>query len=442
MPTRAFPLRLAVGLGQLERERALLPALCDGGDFALAARCLAADELLEQVRPGAVDAALVADDLLRWSEDTLRALLQTRVPLVLLADAAPALPVGCVVLPRAAAAPDVRAALLAVAGKPAPPTSPAIPADAPPAQTANPAADPPAECSIIAMWSGPGERWRSRLAVELAAGLGAVADTFLVDADLTGPSVHALLDADPTRNLVTLLHADPDTPRAWERALDAEAQPLHPRSPRARVLCGLPTPELRGGVGAAAVERLVDALAARCRYLVLDVGAELYGDVGAAHRAALRRAERVLLVAAPDLAGLWQARTALRLWRDQLRLDDARLALVLAGWDARWQHGRAEVEWALRLPTAAVIPHDRRALQRALAEQRPLVLDDRSRAARALLDLAGRLHGGALALPPEPVAPPARRRRSWRVPRPRLPRLPRRRAQKGAVDGEPVATAH
>jgi len=264
---------------------------------------------------------------------------------------------------------------------------------------------------IIAVWSGPGERWRTRLAVELATGLGAVDETILVDADLAGPSVHVLLDTDPTRNLITLLHADPRSARDWDRAIAAEAQALHPRSGHGAVLCGLAKPEGRGAVSPASMEQLIDALAGRYRYVVLDVGADTFGDAGAAHRTALRLANRVLLAASPDLLGLWQARTALRCWRDQLHLGDERLALVLAGHDLRHHHTWTEIGWTLGVPVAAVIPHDHQALQRALADQRPLVLDARRPVAHALLDLASRLRGGEIILPPEPLEHPTRNQR-------------------------------
>ena len=34
----------------------------------------------------------------------------------------------------------------------------------------------------------------------------------LVDSDLSGPSIAAHIDADPTRNIYMLAHAEPETP--------------------------------------------------------------------------------------------------------------------------------------------------------------------------------------------------------------------------------------
>jgi hypothetical protein len=86
------------------------------------------------------------------------------------------------------------------------------------------------------------------------------------------------------------------------------------------------------------------------------------------------------------------------------------MALVLNRHDGRFHHGRAEVEWALELTAAAIIPHDQAGVQSALAARRPVVCAARSRAGRAVLDLAERICRGSIALPAEP---PARRASAW-----------------------------
>lgn len=199
-----------------------------------------------------------------------------------------------------------------------------------------------------------------------------------------------------------LAHADPRTPRDWDRALADETQPLDPRSPHGVVLCGVPKPEMRTGVSASFFERLLDELETRYRFVVLDLGADLLGTDADLHRLAVVRSRHVLVVAAADLVGLWHARAALGALTGALRIDPARLALVINRHDRRYHQRRGEIEWALGQPIVAVIPHDHGAVQRALQRQRPVVLDRRSQAGRALLDLAERVHGERLALPPEP----------------------------------------
>jgi len=420
--------------------------LMEQGDFALVDRCLAADQLLECARGGRVEAILIASDLHRLSSTTLAELTRTRVPLVVLA----AYPTDeqlqetrWPVLPIEADPEEVRAALWAALrgehpGLPTAIVEPEVEIDALP----RPNPDRDLSMSVIAVASGHGSPGRTTVALGLAAALGAVAPTVLVDADLSGPSLAACLDADPTRNLYMLAHAEPVTPRDWERAIGQETQPLGPRSPHGVVLCGVPKPEMRTGVSSRFFERLVTELRRGYRYIVLDIGAELLETEAAVHRTALGLGQQVLLVASADLVGLWHARTVLGIFTGTLQLDPHQVSLIINRHDRRYHHGRAEIEWALGLPTAAVIPYDHGASQRALAAQRPMVLEERSRAARSLLNLAERVHGGSIVLPPEP----SRGERAWWlrwIPAFRLKRSwtddAGKHEEKGAPDGQYAA---
>ncbi|MCC6177417.1 MAG: hypothetical protein IT305_19125, partial [Chloroflexi bacterium] len=219
--------------------------------------------------------------------------------------------------------------------------------------------------------------------------------------DLSGPSVAAHLDADPTRNLYMLAHAEPETAVEWSHAIEQEIQPFGGQCEYGDVLCGAPKLELRVGVTTRFVERLIHELRRRYRYVILDVGGELMGREPAPHRTALQAADHVLLVASADMVGLWHARTGLGILQGQLGIDRERIALIVNRHDRRFHHGQSEIEWALGLPTSAVIPNDQVAVQRSLSMQRPLVLSGRGAAARSLLDLAERVHGGAIRLPPQ-----------------------------------------
>lgn len=400
------PLRLAVGLGDPDLERRLLPVLSDAGAVAVVERCLAADQLLACVHRGGVDAVLAAHDLHRLGAAALAELRQTRVPLVLLAPAVDDerwRSLAAVVLPTGADAATVRRGLeAAVRGDVRPAATTPTPAERRNGPAAKPRAPGQEALAVLAVASGHGSPGRTTVAVSLAASLGSVASTVLVDLDTSGPGVAACLDADPTRNLYLIAHRAPTTAGEWDQAIARETQSLGSRSRHAVVLCGVPSVEMRTALARPFLERLIGELRQRYRYVVLDVGAELLGADVALHRAALALADQVLLVATPDLAALHQARVALGLFQAQLGVPPERVALVLNRHDRRFHWGRDEVGWHLRAPVAAVVPHDYRAAQRALAAQRPLVYERRSRAGRALVQLAGRIHGGAVALPPEP----------------------------------------
>jgi pilus assembly protein CpaE len=334
----------------------------------------------------------------------------------------------------------VRQALLAAVRGERPQVAPPLEEPGTPLVEPATAIDVPAETlSLIALASGHGSPGRTTLAVSLAAALGAIAPTVLVDADLSGPSIAAYLDADPTRNLYMLAHAEPESPREWERAIAQETQPLGARSPQGVVLCGVPKPEMRTGIAPRFFERLVGELRQRYRYVILDTGADLLGPEAAVHRTALGLGQQVLLVAAGDVVGLWHGRTALGLLRSHLQVGPDRVALVINRHDRRHHHGRMDIEWALGVPTAAVIPYDHGAAERAITAQRPLVLDGRSRASRAVLDLAERVHGGNIVLPPEPTTDGRARWRRWLTAM--RPPWARRNgaahhAEKGAPDGD------
>lgn len=413
--TSRKPIRLALGLGDQELEQRLRPALDADAELAIAVHCLAADQIVQAVEASAVDAVVVAAGLHRLSESVLTQLAALRVPLVLLAadeDAAERAGRGTVV-PRDVDPATLRQAIVAAARgeRWAPRVRSARESHAPLAS----AAARPNELSVLVVAGGAGSPGRTTVAINLATALGAVAPTVLVDLDCTSPSVAAYLNRDPSRNIVTLAHAVRESPRAWAQALAQELQPLHARSAAGVLLCGLPKRELRSSLTPAVVEQLLDELADRTRYVIVDVGAELLGvDAPAAiHRAAVLRAQHILLVTGSDLISLWHARTMLGQLERQLGLGRERMSLIVNRHDRRFHHAVDEIEWHLGAAAALVIPQEYAALQKAIAEQNPVVVDPTSRAARAILELAERIHHGRVRLAPaEPGTAPRPRWRS------------------------------
>ncbi len=410
------PLRLALGLGDQELEQRLRPALDTDDELAVAVHCLAADQVVQALESDAVEAIVVAWGLHRLSEAVVAQLESARLPVVLLAP--PRLPQldhlrRITLLPLDVDPETLRGAIkMAAHGQrwraQGPRSQPDTPFPAPPRT-------PTGALQVLAVAGGSGSPGRTTLAINLATALGAVAPTVLVDLDCASPCVAAYLNRDPSRNVCTLAHAVREDPHRWSHALDQELQPLHARSPAAVVLCGLPKRELRPTITPAIMERLVDELARRYRYVILDVGAELLGMDAPAilHRAALGVAHHVLLVTSCDLVSLWHARIALQQYERVLALDPERVSLIANRHDPHYHHSVAEIEWHLGAAAATVIPNDYRAFQRAMAEQYPAVLDPNSRAARAILQLAERMHRGRVRLPAAEAQPAARA--DWRA---------------------------
>lgn len=426
-PSSVPAIRLAVGLGDPEHERDLIPTLVESGELVVVQRCLSADQVLECVRREQIDAVVVAEGLHRLTGGLLADLARSRMPLVLLATNPdePRWRGGTGLILSLGDDPSAvhQAILAAIRGERLVAPSPAGPSVEAPGSGDPAAPSPP--LAVVAVASGPGSPGRTTVALNLAAALGIVAPTVLVDADLSGPSVAAHIDADPTRNLYMLAHAEPETDAEWSHAIQQEIQSLGGQSAHGAVLCGVPKLELRVGITVRFLERLIQELRPRYRYVILDIGAELLSREAAPHRAALQTADVILLVGSADMVGLWHARTGLALLQSSLGIDADRVALVVNRHSGRLHHSRTEIEWALGLAIAATIPNDHEAVQNSLATQRPLILAGRGSAARSLVDLAERMHGGEVRLPPERVRGGRLDflRRAWPMNLTRQPRL-------------------
>jgi Flp pilus assembly CpaE family ATPase len=205
-----------------------------------------------------------------------------------------------------------------------------------------------------------------------------------------------------------------EDPTVWARLLESEVQPLDASLPRAVVLAGAPSGALAANIDADSVRYLLYQLAHYGQFVVADVGCTLDGatPLAAAHRAALKAADRVFVVSRSDLVSLRRAAQLLEELRGMLDKPERRLALLLNQHHARHHHDAVEVARALRTPVAAVIPSDPRGVHAALAAQRPLVAvggTGRGSAARALVDLARQLHNA------EPKHAPRSASRSIRI---------------------------
>jgi Flp pilus assembly CpaE family ATPase len=416
--TSRTPLRLALALGDQELEQRLRPALDADDAVQVTTNCLAADQIVHAVEANAVDVVVLAAGLHRLSETVLHQLECARIPVVLLAagDDTPASHARReTVLPLDVDSSTLRQVIASVAHGERWVSRPRVAREPDPQPSPPIDQSSPSDLSVLAVAGGAGSPGRTTLAINLASALGAVAPTVLVDLDFSSPSVAAYLNRDPSRNVCTLAHAVRESPRAWGPALEQELQPLHPRSPSGMVLCGLPKRELRTSLTASVVEQLVGELTRRFRYVVVDVGAELLGIEAAAttHRAALTLAQHVLLVVGSDLVSLWHARTALGQLERQLSIARERISLVINRHDPRYHHPQAEIEWHLGSSAAMLIPNDYGALQKAVADQSPVVAYPTSRAARAILDLAERVHQARVRLPPSEAGHVVRGR--WRV---------------------------
>lgn len=410
--------RVLLALGSPALESRYLTAIQETGEVVVVGRCLSGPKLLERARRDRFshDAVLVARGLHQLTDEMLIDVRQAGLPLVVLVERAEEgldTKLGAAILVSDADPATVRDALLSCGSG-----TVARPAHDEAAEYGHHAPDPEGAETydrVYAVLSGTRSPAHTLVATGLTAALGSAAPALVMDLNMADPSVAAHLDADPTQNLYMIWHDGPVSGEHWDRKIREECQLISSRSPHARVLCGVPSPELRAKVSVPFVRRLITEVASRFDYLLLDLGEELLGeDAGVVHRAALRMAGTILLVTSADIAGLKQTQVTLQTLQGLVGVSIDRICLVVYGCDRSRKAGQypaTDIEAELGVPVVAVLPYDHVAEQRALSAQQPLVYNDRSRSGRVLLDLAQRIHGGKIVLPPDAARP----QRRWKV---------------------------
>ncbi len=384
---------LAVGDRELEGR---LTRELPGAGIAIRGRCLDGPSLLELATGPEVDAVLAAADLHRLSEETLRALSERELPVVLLASApddAAGLARLAGTVPAASPAPVVAEAVrraVARGARPAAPAGDPVPAaprlalvpplDPPPRRPAH-AAPPAGEAAgrVVAVVSGKGAPGKTTLAISLAALFAEGGSrTVLLDADLRGGNVAPYLDLDPRRGLIGL--ASPGFELSDELQLTAGFA----------VVAGIERPGLAAGLREQTVPAAVSALRERFETVVVDLAPMQPG--------LLRPGDELLLVTGADLVSVWNARNALPAVREQA--GGSVLTAAVNRRDGRDHYDAPEVGPVLGLPVSGVVREERESARRAVAEQIPLARAG-GRVAPDLRALAAGL-GADVAAPPEP----------------------------------------
>ncbi|NJD66822.1 MAG: MinD/ParA family protein [Chloroflexi bacterium] len=390
--------RVLLAIGNPERERLLLTALREAG-CAIAGRCLDGPSLVQQALAGATDVALAVAGLHRLTPESLAALREAGVPVVLLAgtEEADAYDGLAYVLPAA----SDEAALVAALSE-AMKRGTAIDLAARTGPDASHTQRYRGDSEVLTLVSGKGAPGTTTIAIGLAANLGASGrSVLLIDGDLRGGSICACLDLDPRRGLAGL-SVGPGS-RA-ERVLD-ELQ----EGPGFSVLAGVERPEAQERLLPERIASAIATLQERFDVILIDAGETISGVTSATGAAFVRSAERVLLVTTADLLGLWNARSCLRFIAESLGVPPEAVSTVISRHSGTEQYGAHEVERALGIRVLGAIPEDFRAARRAQVERAPIG----GRAAHALAELTSQL-GGADGVEQRPVTREVSAWRRWR----------------------------
>ncbi|MDQ6675377.1 MAG: hypothetical protein M3069_32370 [Chloroflexota bacterium] len=395
------------------RDRALLPALQSaapvaGGAFVVTRRCMTAEQLETAVQDDQADAVLIGEGLFGLDSATLACCVDAGIPTVMLGTAGCVGRPGILELPSETAPSQVCAVLAAAVWG----TSEQLDGSLQAAGVASPPGlvgrqaqgrdETPRSAGrhgpIVAVVGPPrGNVGATRTAIDVAAARERHQSTLLLDAVLDEPSVAAALGLNPARNLTVLAAsiAEQVSPERWARLLRQETQPLDQQHyPRAAVLAGVPIAALRHRLDPEFLVELARHASGPGGFgcVVVDAGAEPPAGTleGACWRTLVELADRVLLVALPDVVGLRRALGTLE--RLEAHVERERLGVVLNRYRRAEHDDAADIAAVLGgVPVVAVVPDDVRACTQALRLQRPLLSLGRSAAGRELRRLADHL---------------------------------------------------
>lgn len=229
---------------------------------------------------------------------------------------------------------------------------------------------------IIAIASGKGGVGRTTISANLGIALSELGkSTIIVDASLTTPDLALLFKLERSvytindvlsgeASLPEVLHAGPKGVQIATAAMTLEQIKKVSPERMAEVLRGVP---------------------ANIDFVIIDVPGGLRRET----IAAIRAAQEVLLVATPDMVSISDCMKA-RLIAEFLGLTTIGVVLNRVRKD-EFEIGSNEIKTVLNLPVLAEIPEDE-SVREALNKGEPLmVLDPRSRAAKAIMNLAKKL---------------------------------------------------
>ena len=230
---------------------------------------------------------------------------------------------------------------------------------------------------VIAVLGAKGGVGTTTIAVNIAAAAGAETDSNVIMTDLHAAAhgdVGLLFGIEPRFSVVDALENVRRLDTAFLKGLVVRAKP------GVDVLASPETPSVRPPEGRQ-VRALIDRLAALYRTVVLDVPRS---DIGMIE--ALEPATAILVVVNQELPTVRRAAQIAALLRQ--RHGKERLGAVVSRYDARAEIGQDDIERVVGLPVWGVLPSDYRLALQAANQGCPLVVDNHSRLADAIRQLA------------------------------------------------------
>ncbi len=245
---------------------------------------------------------------------------------------------------------------------------------------------PEQAATTVAVYSPKGGSGRTTVAINLASALAQQFPGEVLLVDMALPFNHAALLSSlvPTGSLASAA-ARADT--NFEEALLSVI--LH-HAGGMMLLPGVLKPEEADLINAALIAKAMGVLANAFRYIIFDLGVALTENT----LTILDHAQRVVLLATPELSSLRDISDLLRIFENVLAIVPGRIVIVLNNKTAKPVVGREDIERTLKQAIAAEIGFDGSKPDEAGVRGEILVLTDpRSMIAKGAQELAGILIG-------------------------------------------------
>jgi pilus assembly protein CpaE len=253
----------------------------------------------------------------------------------------------------------------------------------------------------LVLYGGKGGVGTSVLAANLACALAKEtgARVALVDLDLQFGDVGVLLNLPQSQSISDLV----DAIEVIDRDFVADVMTTGPAG--VRVLPAATSPELADLVTPEHVQTILGLLRTMFDFVIVDTSSHL-GDITLA---ALDTASSVILVTAPSITSVKNAKLAIRLM-ESISIPTDAIALVLNRCEAHSEFNKDSIEAHLKFPITIQVPHDPRTIVNSINRGNPFVLSSPE------VEASQRVRQLAAHLLPEKIAtaPPPQRTRGLR----------------------------
>ncbi|HHY11498.1 MAG TPA: P-loop NTPase [Firmicutes bacterium] len=258
----------------------------------------------------------------------------------------------------------------------------------------------------VVVWSPKGGVGKTFISANLAcaAAMATQGKAVLLDLDVCSGDVATYLDLADGPTIVEML---PELPRLRPDGLDRYTQ-KHASS-RLNVICSPRRPEFSNLISVEHVRHLLSLAARRWGLLYVDTAPDITSDILGE---VIEAASAVVLVITQDVCALRQGKVALDIF-GKLGIQEESVHIVLNRGSKDAPISESKVEEYLEKRLAAVVPDDRKTVEKSVFQGRPVTLSSRTEIASAIWRLLSGISPGLPLPDTEKRQKKTRRLRFW-----------------------------